>query len=236
MSEFSPRLIYTEKEVGDVSDTSESVTFEGEEIILQQFNGLLNKRDLHLQPGEGKEIAESLGRVLERYEDRRVLVLAPPCSGKSTLLQHIENGIDMDEVFDTMPQDLRRYVLHHEYPFMFTNGDRETIKYTERRFIVGDSESEKYLRATTDALASYTQEHIKITPGYPVFGTSLIDADVIIYLKLSDVALDLRLQSRNTKTHRLAQRDRVFAIRGLMEEEIEIARANGVIVEEFCVI
>lgn len=98
-------------------------------------------------------------------------------------------------------------------------------------FVQADSES--HLRTTSDDLARYTNEQIKITPGQPVFGTSLIETDVIVYLKLSDEALDTRLHSRNTKTHRASQRDRVYAIRQLIEEDVERARDAGLTVEEF---
>lgn len=192
-----------------------------------------NRRDVHLNPGEGREAAELLTDILDKYNEQRVLVIAPPCAGKSTLLQHIPAGIDMDIVFDLMPTEFRRYVLHHEYPFMYIDGDRETIKYTERQFISGDPESEYYLRVTSDDLARYTNEQIKIAPGEPVFGTSLIETDVIVYLKLSDEALDMRLHSRNTQTHRASQRDRVYAIRQFIEEDIEHARNAGLTVEEF---
>jgi len=192
-----------------------------------------NKRDIHLNPEEGRETAELLTDILEKYNDQRVLVVAPPCAGKSTLLQHIPTGIDMDMVFDTMPPEFRRYVLHHEYPFMYIDGDRETVKYTERPFIPGDPESESHLRTTSDDLARYTNEQIQITPGNPVFGTSLIETDVIVYLKLSDEALDMRLHSRNTKTHRASQRDRVYAIRQQIEGDVARAKDAGLTVEEF---
>lgn len=194
-----------------------------------------NRRDVHLNPEEGQELAKRLVGILDRYSDQRVLVLAPPCAGKSTLLQHIPTGIDMDTVFDTMPVEFRRYVLHHEYPFMYVDGDRETIKYIEREYIPNNLESDNYLRVTTNDLAEYTNEQIKIVPGRPVFGTSLIETDVIVHLRVSDEVLDARLQSRNTKTHRALQRNRVYAIRRLIEEDVERARGMGVRVEEFLI-
>jgi hypothetical protein len=202
-----------------------------EQLLIPQ----INKRDVHLNPEEGQEMAELLIDILDKYNDQRVLVIAPPCAGKSTLLQHIPEGIDMDIVFDTMPAEFRRYVLHHEYPFMYIDGDRETVKYRERPFIPGDRQSEDHLRATSDNLARYTNEQIKITPGQPVFGTSLIETDVIVYLKLSDEALDMRLHSRNTKTHRASQRDRVYAIRQQIEEDVARAKDAGLTVEEFLI-
>lgn len=193
----------------------------------------IKQRDSHLSLEEGKDDAERLSLLLDKYKDKRVLIIAPPCSGKSTLKQHLKNCIDMDIIFDTMPEDFKKYVLHHEDPFMFIDGDRKTIKYTEKKFISNNTESEELLKTTADKLEIYTNNNFKIIPGQPVFGASLIDADVVIYLKLSEEALNSRILSRNKKTHRPAQGDRVFAISKLIEQKIEIAKQNGIIVEEF---
>ena len=193
----------------------------------------INKRDLQLNPTEGLVLSEALSKVLNKYNDKRVLVVGPPCSGKSTLLQHIENGVDMDIVFDTMPEDFKRHVLHHEYPFMFVDGDRETVKYTEKPFDSDKLDHQEYLASTTQLLQDYISSNLTIIPGHPVFGTSVIDADVIIHMVLSDEALDARLETRNRKTHRTLQRDRVYAIKKLIEQDIFEAQNKGVIVEEF---
>ena len=115
---------------------------------------------------------------------------------------------------------------------MFLNGDKETIKYTERRYIPGNSDSENNLKSTTALLTSYINNHLKIIPGAPVFGTNLIDTDVVIYIKVSDTALNARLESRNTK-HRPAQRARIYAIRALIEQDVDVAKNKGLIVEVF---
>ncbi len=41
------------------------------------------------------------------------------------------------------------------------------------------------------------KERIKIKPGQPVFGTLIIDCDLIIYLDISDELLQQRTKSRN---------------------------------------
>lgn len=189
-------------------------------------------RNMHLNPYEGLELAEQLSQTLDRYQDRRVLVLGSPCAGKSTLLQHIP-GIDMDIVFDTMPDDFKHYVLHHEHPVVYLDGDREIIKYTERPYIAGNPDSEAFLRHTGNLLQRYTNENLAITPGYPVFGTSLIDTDVIVHLALSDEALDARIASRNAKTFRPVQASRIYALRDIINEQVESARASGAVVETF---
>lgn len=204
-----------------------------EQLPLPPQESNLNKRDEHLNPSEGIDIARNLLFILDKYKDKRVLVIAPPCSGKSTILQHLQNGVDLDTVFDTMPEDFKRHILHHENPFMFLDGDKQTVKYTEKIFVPDNRESEDFLRSTTKLLTDYMNTNLKIVEGNPVFGTSIIDTDVVIYLKLSDEVLDSRLESRNTKTHRLSQRDRVYAIRKLIEEEVADAKNKWLTVEVF---
>lgn len=201
---------------------------------LQNYQSNPSIRNAHLNPLEGVELASDLSTILGSYATQRVIVLGPPASGKSTLLQHIE-GTDMDVVFDTMPLDLRRHILHHEYPFMYLDGDRKTIKYTEREYIPGDPDSEQFLRHTGKLLQQYTNKNLEVKPGVPVFGTSLIDSDVIVHLKLSDQALHSRIESRNAKTHRQVQRHRVFALRDILAEEVQQAHDEGIHVEELLI-
>lgn len=195
-----------------------------------------NQRDAYLNPEEGKEKALDLSKILDKHKDKRVLVLGSPSSGKSTLLQHLPNCVDMDTVFDTMPEDLKRRVLHQENPFMFLNGDKKTVKYTERHFIKDDIESKDFLKQTSDELTEYINANLKIKPGTPVFGTNLIDSDIVIYLNISEEYLESRITSRNIKTHRHLQKDRVFAIKKLIEDDIQIAKQKGLEVVEFQII
>lgn len=192
----------------------------------------INQRDAHLNSEEGKESAKILEFLLEKYKDKRVLVLAPPGVGKSTMLQHIENGVDLDVVFDDMPEEFKRYVLHHERPFMFIDGDKKTVKYAEKEFDPNNPEHQKHLRETTDILTGYTQNKISIEAGHPAFGAILIDSDVVIYVKIPDEEFRIRMESRNNSTHRLIQPERVLAIKSILEEDLEKARSEGRIVEE----
>lgn len=86
---------------------------------------VVNQRDIYLNPEEGVEDAKRLESILLQHSDKRVLVLGCPCAGKSTLLQHIKEGVDMDIVFDQMPKKFKRYVLHQENPFMYVDGDKK---------------------------------------------------------------------------------------------------------------
>ena len=194
-----------------------------------------NPRDIHLNSEEGKESAKTLELLLEKYKDRRVLVLAPPSVGKSTMLQHIEKGVDLDVVFDDMPEEFKKYVLHHERPFMFIDGDKKTLKYAEKEFDSNNREHQEYLRRTTELLTEYTQNKVHIKIGHPAFGTVLIDSDVVIYLKISEEEFRKRMESRNNNTHRLIQPERVMAIKNILEEDLEKVKSEGRIVEELVI-
>lgn len=191
-----------------------------------------NSRDIHLNPQEGKKSAETLELLLEKYKDQRVLVLAPPSVGKSTILQHLKDGVDLDAVFDDMPEEFKRRVLHHENPFMFIDGDKKTLKYTEKEFDPNDDDHQAYLRETTELLTNYTQGKVSIEAGRPAFGSMLLDSDVVIYLKISEEELKKRVDLRNTNTYRLAQLDRVKAIKNNLEADLERLKSEGKIVEE----
>lgn len=191
-----------------------------------------NQRDAHLNSEEGRESARSLESLLKKYKDKRVLVLAPPSIGKSTILQHIEDGVDLDSVFDDMPVEFKQHVLHHERPFMFIDGDKKTVKYVEKEFDPNNTEHQKYLKETTDLLTGYIQDKMPIEVGHPAFGAVRIDSDVVIYVKISDDEFRRRMESRNNNTHRLIQPERVMAIKSALEENLEKARSEGRIIEE----
>ncbi|MBI2439194.1 MAG: hypothetical protein HYV45_01170 [Candidatus Moranbacteria bacterium] len=194
-----------------------------------------DSRDIHLNPKEGKEQAGTLESLLEKYKDQRVLVLAPPSVGKSTILQHIKDGVDLDVVFDDMPEEFKRHVLHHEWPFMFVDGDRKAIKYTEKEFDPNNIEHQDYLRETTELLTDYVQSKMNIEAGHPGFGSTLVDSDVVIYLKISEEELEKRIESRNKNTHRLVQIERVKAIKKNLEVDLVRFKSEGGVVEEITI-
>jgi hypothetical protein len=47
-----------------------------------------------------------------------------------------------------------------------------------------------------ETMTRLTKERVKVQPGKPVFGTVVLDADLIIYLKISDGSLRQRTESR----------------------------------------
>lgn len=192
------------------------------------------ERDRFLKPDEGLEESKRLQSLLDKYKDKRVLVVAPPGAGKSTLLQHIKEGVDMDIIFDTMPEEAKAFAMQREN--QYSDIETRKLRYTQKEYIVGDPKSEVDLELSNDFFTTYVNEHMKIQPGKPVFGTKVIDCDVIIYLKLSDDIYRDRLDSRNKNTNRPEQPEKAFAVKDLIERDVDTAKSLGVIVEEFEVI
>lgn len=193
------------------------------------------ERDSQLDRSVGIEEAVKLQSILEKYTDKRVLVVGPPASGKSTLLQHIPSGVDMDNaLFDTMPKKEKDFALQRENPYMLTDqnskGYQKTIKYTQKEFDPTNEQSVTDFHLSADFLSTYINAHTKIEAGKPFFATNVIDSDVIVYLRLSDDKYKKRLDLRN-KTNRPQQEEKAFAIKADIEKHIAIARNNGVIVE-----
>lgn len=109
-----------------------------------------------------------LKKVLEQHADKRVCVIGTSCTGKSTYLKYANNGLDMDEIiFPLLTAEEKDYVCQ--------------TPWTEE---IGE---------TMDRLV---RERIKIKEGQPVFGTVIIDCDLIVYLNISDDLLRKRTMSR----------------------------------------
>lgn len=198
---------------------------------------LKTERDSQLDLSIGIEEAKRLQIVLDKYKDKRVLVVGPPASGKSTLLQHIPTGVDMDNaLFDSMSKREKDFALQRENPYMLidpdSSGYKRTVKYTQKELDPNDEQSVNDFHLSADFLTTYINSHTKIEVGKPFFATNVIDSDVIVYLKLSDEEYKRRLESRN-KTNRPQQLEKAFAIKKDIEKHVAIARNNGVLVEEF---
>lgn len=110
-----------------------------------------------------------ISQVLKQNKDKRICVVGTTCTGKSTYLKYFDNGLDMDEIiFPLLSEKEKEYVCQTPWT--------EEIGRTMERLV---------------------KERIKIQPMHPVFGTVIIDCDLIIYLDISDDLLRQRTDSRN---------------------------------------
>lgn len=114
------------------------------------------------------ELTQGLQTILDQNKDKRVVVVGTTCTGKSTFLNHIKGSQDMDElVFPELTQEESDFV--------------NQIPWTPE---IGET------------MTRLVKEKVKIKPGEPVFGTVVIDSDLVVYLKISDDLLKERTQSR----------------------------------------
>lgn len=113
--------------------------------------------------------AEKLQELLNLHKDKRVIVVGTTCTGKSTFLERIKGSHDMDElVFPQLTQEEADYV--NQTPWT------PDIGQTMNKLV---------------------KEKVMVKPGEPVFGTILLDSDLIVYLKISDDLLRQRTAQRN---------------------------------------
>lgn len=117
------------------------------------------------------EIKDKLEEILRKHRHDRVCVVGTTCTGKSYLIKHIPDALDMDDlIFPQLTQTEERYVMRKPW--------NEEIGKTMTRLV---------------------REKVKIEPGKPVFGTVVILSDYIVYLKISDILLEERTKKRNKK-------------------------------------
>ncbi len=111
---------------------------------------------------------EKIKNILENNKDKRICILGTTCTGKSTLINNLNMGLDMDdEIFPLLTKEETDYVC--------------STPWTEE---IGN---------TMDRLV---RERLKITPGVPMLGTVLVDCDLIVYLHISDELLKERTSMR----------------------------------------
>ncbi len=112
---------------------------------------------------------EQLKEIFDNNTDKRILVIGTTCTGKSTLIKNLGIGLDMDKViFPLLTKEETDYVC--QTPWTKEIGKKMT-----------------YLVKTK----------LKIQPGEPLFGTVLIDCDLIVYLHINDEILKKRTTLRN---------------------------------------
>lgn len=113
---------------------------------------------------------EQLKEIINENINKRICILGTTCTGKTTIIKELNIGKDMDEeIFPLLTKEETEYVCQ--------------TPWTEE---IGNKMD--YLVKTK----------LKITPGTPMFGTVLIDCDLIIYLHINDELLQERTKLRNT--------------------------------------
>lgn len=112
---------------------------------------------------------ETLLKIFNDNSDKRICILGTTCTGKTTLINEMQIGLDMDEeIFPLLSKEESDYIC-------------QPIWTKE----IGEKMNE------------LVRTRLSIKPGYPMFGTVLLDCDLVIYLHINDELLLERTKLRN---------------------------------------
>jgi len=120
---------------------------------------------------KGLADAMALRCVLLGHADQRVAILGPPCVGKSTILRHMPEALDMDTIL--FPR-----LSPAEKQSVFRKPWSPSVGKEMRRLACSK---------------------IVVSPGQPVFATVVLEVDFIIYLKIDDGLLQKRVMLRQDR-------------------------------------
>lgn len=113
--------------------------------------------------------SENLITIFNENRNKRICVLGTTCTGKTTLINDSNIGLDMDEeIFPLLTKEESEYVC--------------SSPWTEE---IGEKMDE------------LVRTKLSIKPGTPMFGTALVDCDLIVYMHISDELLLERTKIRN---------------------------------------
>ena len=111
----------------------------------------------------------NLSTIFNENSNKRICVLGTTCTGKTTLINELKIGLDMDkEIFPLLTKEETDCVC--------------STPWTEE---IGNKMNE------------LVRSKLSIRVGNPMFGTVLLDYDLIIYLHISDELLLERTKLRN---------------------------------------
>lgn len=146
---------------------------------------------------EKNSIINQLKSIFMENKEKRICVVATTCTGKTTLINELNLGIDMDkEIFP-----------------MLTNEETDLVCSTPWTEEIG-RKMDELVRAK-----------LTIKPGIPMFGTVLLDCDLLVYLHINDALLKKRTKLRNASFENAKNMQRKI------EKEIKESKKEVVIIE-----
>lgn len=113
-------------------------------------------------------INEDLLNIFQENSSKRICVLGTTCTGKSTLINNLGVGEDMDSLIFPM------------------------LSKEEEEFVC----SEPWTEEIGEVMDNLVRTRLSIKPGTPLFGTVLLDCDLVVYLNIDDELLRERCESR----------------------------------------
>lgn len=117
---------------------------------------------------EEPSVIAGLRTILKLNSDKRVAVVGTTCTGKSTMIEQVPGARDQDkEIFPKLSKEQAEYVCR--------------TPWTQE---IGNT------------MTQLVREHLRTEVGRPLFGTVVLDADLIVLLKISDLLLRSRATAR----------------------------------------
>lgn len=113
-------------------------------------------------------INDELKEIFLNNSSKRICVLGTTCTGKSTLINSLGMGEDMDSlIFPLLSKEEEEYVC-----------------------------KEPWTEEIGEVMNNLVRTKLSIKPGKPLFGTVLLDCDLIVYLHIDDELLKERCELR----------------------------------------
>ena len=109
-----------------------------------------------------------LKEIFEQHKTERIFVLGTMCAGKTTLLKQFPSAIDMDNI-------------------AFLNITEEEAEIINRK---------PWTKEVGDTVDKIVYRNVKVKAGQPVFGTVIVDCEVVVYLEISDGLLAKHCEKR----------------------------------------
>ena len=123
---------------------------------------------------EKANAVQTLEEIFNKHKEERICVLGTICISKTTLIKKLKNCVDIDDVL----------------PPLLNEQEKDFLK---RAHILESSWTEEI----GDEMERLTKEKVKIKPGFPLFGTIILDCDVIVYLDIDNKILSEHCKKRN---------------------------------------
>ncbi len=137
--------------------------------------------------------ASRLAEILNLFTHKRVVVVGTTCTGKSTLQERIPGAQDMDKlIFPLLTPQEQAYVC--QTPWTPEIGEFMTC---------------------------VTKQRVQVTPGQPVFGTVVLEADIIVHLLISDETLQERTTRRGVSFEN-AQNMQAHIQQAIVESQVPV--------------
>jgi energy-coupling factor transporter ATP-binding protein EcfA2 len=104
------------------------------------------------------ETLEQLKAILDNHKNERVCVIGTICCGKTTLLRQIPNCVDLDA-------ELWPRLTKEETAFLSQT---------------------PWTKEMGDEIDRLIYENVTVKPGFPLFGSVILDCEAVVYLDIDD--------------------------------------------------